>query len=148
MTSQDVEIDDQIYSILRNPGTCPPTWVRIAMLQARMAGESGPVHRATYLVFAWNPTTLQVESGIVDHSASRRYEITKYFKNEFEVPNWTRVVVTCDIDGAQRATVTVDPAGPPESDYLAGFDDPIYQHLDEHRAELEALARRHYGSRS
>ncbi len=116
------------------------------MLRDRMAGDGGAVYGSANLAFVWNRDTQQVERGTIDYSASRSYQIGRYLKNEFAVPKWTRIVVVCAIDGKQSAAVTVDPSGLPESDYLAGFDDPIFQHLDEHRAELEALAHRHYGS--
>lgn len=48
--------------------------------------------------------------------------------------------------GRNWATVVTDSAGPPESDYLSGFDGPFWNYVDEHRAELEELGRRHYGS--
>lgn len=146
METTEIELDDIVYDMLRDSVPGDAQWLRILMLEERMAGSNDDILSYATQVMVWNAETQKVERQSFTIPVQRRGPVQRYFKRSFNINDWVRVYVTCELDGSNRATVVTDPEGPHETDYMSGFDDPFWNYVDEHRAELEELGRRHYGS--
>ncbi len=146
MTEHATTLDDKVLTAVAAVAVEPP-WLAFITLFERMRGDDGGtvVSNMTQAA-AWNAreqSVVRIEASLPDLIL---LELFDYFEDEFDLADWTRVRMVKTVDGAVSAVATTDPAGPPESNYV-GFDtDPFWNYVDEHRDELEALARRHYGS--
>lgn len=139
-----VEVDPVVFeSVLA--GAARPGWVRLLCLVQRMRAESDYVLSSMTQAIVWDPDNALVKYESLGLGGRRSYDISKYFKHQFDFPDWTEVLVLCDVDGTRRATVGSDPNGPPETSYVT-VDEPFWDYVGEHRAELEELGRRHYGT--
>lgn len=146
LLSKDVfELPSVIYEALRASAPDRP-WVSLLAIVLRERAEGGG-----YLTpmmgqrIVWDGAGCASEPNLrfPAHEDDRIFE---YFREDFDVAGWTRVVLRSDLDGANFCSVAIDLEGPPASDYVGGWEDPFWRYLDEHRAELDELGRRYYGT--